>query len=127
MVSPVPPLGLFHTGSPSHCAAAGVARNADNATVNAARIDTPSGEVGGGREGWRRLWSQRENLPNLHQPPPTSITCFSSVHPHGADRHAGERPVAQAAGDARVSGGLGDRPLTGVSIGAVWEIGRAHV
>src|SRR5207302_7011179 len=72
------------------------------ATVNAARIDTPSGEVGGGREGWRRLWSQRENLPNLHQPPPTSITCFSSVHPHGADRHAGERPVAQAAGDARV-------------------------
>jgi len=22
--------------------------------------------------------------------------------------------------DARVSGGLGDRPLTGVSIGAVW-------
>src|SRR5439155_5924364 len=40
--------------------------------------------------------------PNLPQPPQASITCFSSVHPHGADRHTGERRVAQPPGDARV-------------------------
>src|SRR2546430_16781888 len=73
MVSPVPPLGLFHTGSPSHCAAAGVARNADNATVNAARISALSGgwwrfgrleEVGGGCGGGGK------NPPNPPHPPP---------------------------------------------------------
>src|ERR671924_2010427 len=37
MVSP-PPVGLFHTGSPSHCAAAGAARTAATASVNTARL-----------------------------------------------------------------------------------------
>src|SRR5213083_3217123 len=69
MVTPVPPLGLFHTGIPSHCAAAGVARHAANPSVNTARISTPSGrlvEVGGG---WWRIT-------NLHHPPqPPSVQC----------------------------------------------------
>src|SRR5216117_1378819 len=33
---------------------------------------------------------------------PTSQSRVALMHPHGADRHARERRVAQAAGDARV-------------------------
>src|SRR5439155_9271960 len=120
MVSPVPPLGLFHTGSPSHCAAAGVARNADNATVNAARIRALSGgwwrfgrleEVGGGCGGSETTSS------NLPQPPQPSQPAFS-VHPHGADRHAGEGPVAQPARDAREIGRASCRERGEIPAGA---------
>src|SRR5437016_5248367 len=103
MVTPVPPLGLFHTGSPSHCAAAGVARNASIATVNDARISALS-------RGWWRFGRLEEvggGCGGRGKPPPTSpnlrnLPNLLLVHPHRADRHAGERPIAQAAGDARV-------------------------
>src|SRR5439155_14763679 len=52
-------------------------------------------EVGGGCGGSEKTST---NLPNLHNLPNLPFL----VHPHGANRHAGERPVAQAAGDARV-------------------------
>src|SRR5438067_7454716 len=57
MVKPVPALGSFHTGSPSHCAAAGVASNAVSPSSNIVRVISPSqrlGETGqdqGGRSG----------------------------------------------------------------------------
>ena len=38
MVMPVPPFGLFHTGIPSHCAAAGAVTNAAKARHIAARF-----------------------------------------------------------------------------------------
>src|SRR2546426_11010453 len=41
MVIPVPPFGLFHTGIPSHCAAAGAVTNAAKARHIAARFISP--------------------------------------------------------------------------------------
>src|SRR2546428_616018 len=99
MGRPVPPLGLFHTGWPSHCAAAGVASNTMTPSVNPARIDTPSGKVGGG---W---WRVVKDGGGCGGPPPPSSTDLHNlflVHPHGGDRHAGERMVAEAARHARV-------------------------
>src|SRR5438128_6875744 len=46
MVKPVPALGSFHTGSPSHCAAAGVASNAVSPSNNIVRFINPSQRLG---------------------------------------------------------------------------------
>src|SRR5439155_1155626 len=46
MVKPVPALGSFHTGSPSHCAAAGVASNAVSPSSNIVRFISPSQRLG---------------------------------------------------------------------------------
>src|SRR5438046_2082008 len=43
---PVPALGSFHTGSPSHCAAAGVASNAVSPSSNIVRFISPSQRLG---------------------------------------------------------------------------------
>jgi len=45
-VKPVPALGSFHTGSPSHCAAAGVASNAVSPSSNIVRFISPSQRLG---------------------------------------------------------------------------------
>src|SRR2546423_1865976 len=89
---------------PSHWAVSGVARNVANARVNADRfielLDRGWGGCGGCRGWWRS--------PRLGATSPTSTTsttsttCFSSVHPHRSDRHARERVIPQATGDARV-------------------------
>src|SRR5947207_15253550 len=87
MVKPVPAVGSFHIGSPSHCAAAGVASNV-NPSVSAARFIVPSqrqGEKPCGDQGARsrRRWSYGKNRG------PASQSCVALMHPHGADRHTG--------------------------------------
>src|SRR5438477_9976760 len=85
---------------PSHWAVSGAANDIANPRVNIEHF------IGIRSEGWWRMVEVGGGGGgNLHQPPPTSttsITCFSSVHPHRADRHTRERVIPQAARDARV-------------------------
>src|SRR5207244_2689900 len=84
MVKPVPAVGSFHIGSPSHCAAAGVASNV-RPRVRAARFVVPAQRQGetvwdqGARS--RRRWSNGRNRRSASQ------SCVALMHPHEADRH----------------------------------------
>src|SRR5438093_1078758 len=85
MVKPVPALGLFHAGSPSHCAVAGVASSA-NPSVNAVRfISAPSRlrKPCGTRAHGPARWSNGRNRG------PASQSCVAPMHLHEADRHTG--------------------------------------
>src|SRR5205809_1214980 len=97
IVKPVPPLGLFQTGCPSHCAAAEVARSPRKVTVNTARIHAPSRLVEVGKTVKVSGGCRGRSFHRSPQP--------ASVHPHAGDRHARQRAVAQPAGDPRVEHG----------------------
>src|SRR5438034_4147045 len=56
MVKPVPAVGSFHAGSPSHCAAAGVASNV-NPSVSAVRFIVPSQRQG------KTVWGPGRTVP----------------------------------------------------------------
>src|SRR2546427_9532152 len=85
MVKPVPALGWFHAGSPSHWAVAGVASSA-NPSVNAVRLISalsrlrkPCGTRAHGPARWSNGRIRR----------PASQSCVALMHPHEADRHTG--------------------------------------
>src|SRR6266567_6490346 len=96
MVMPVPPLGLFQTGIPASCAAAG-----DAAPRVRAKIVSPRFMSLLRRQSRRPDGPAPEYRPaNGRKPPPASQHCVVSMHPHGADRHAFQ--IAQPRADAGV-------------------------